>query len=524
MSSPNTAPLFTFTILPAGKTGGAIPLKVNAFRNTKHADPAQIAEAFDDLEIDLRRIRVALATAITINGKIPGPTAFGLLDNGYGRLFLQGVAPNPPDGIQQMTFLAPSIDETDLGWWGTGTIDGATDPITFLPTFTNHSRFGRLLLKVKVGGGGSGYTIAQIVFSSATNPAAAAGIVAQASFNAGVITNITLISAGGWVPADLTVAITGNGSGATATLVLSDVVPGDYIIWNDPGHYEIDFVAAVDDATGNVTLNRHLVGDPAGNALFGSLVEAHNCAFFRLDMDLLSTSVRKNVPGSVVPTTDSGVQERYPYPFPSRTAVALIAVAACDLGFSTLTTMNLYQNFGALTGPICPGYRALDGNLYIYGIPGVLAVGSTGDSFRPRITAPANIRCVSGRLGTAPVGAALAAYIVYITPDALTVGLIDILTFPSGSQYSYNLADPPRRMPYHVGWTPTTAMSPADWPPSIMPQLTGALDVNGNLVTGWTLNPALPVFFQERGWLGVIVTQVGSPTTEGANLEILFET
>lgn len=40
-------------------------------------------------------------------------------------------------------FETPSIDEDDLNWYGTGTIDGVTDPITFTPTITGTSAFGR---------------------------------------------------------------------------------------------------------------------------------------------------------------------------------------------------------------------------------------------------------------------------------------------------------------------------------------------------------------------------------------------
>jgi hypothetical protein len=120
---------------------------------------------------------------------------------------------------------------------------------------------------------------------------------------------------------------------------------------------------------------------------------------------------------------------------------------------------------------------------------------------------------------------AVQVYVVFITPDGLTAGLIDVVNFKDNARISWDLSDPPtgRQMPYHNSpWSPTQ-YGQRDWPPTILPQLENAFDASGTLVTGLSPNPLLaPVFFEPNGFLDFIVVRIGT-SSPGSILTISVE-
>lgn len=81
-----------------------------------------------------------------VNLSVPNKAPFQVERTGYGTLTIMnlGIYGNTGVGaVQRIDFLVPSIDESDLGVYGIGSIDGSTDPVTFTPsTLANSSRYG----------------------------------------------------------------------------------------------------------------------------------------------------------------------------------------------------------------------------------------------------------------------------------------------------------------------------------------------------------------------------------------------
>ena len=173
----------------------------------------------------------------------------------------------------------------------------------------------------------------------------------------------------------------------------------------------------------------------------------------------------------------------------------------------------------------------MNGAAYVsLGINGTLSLSSTS-VVRVPVQAWESIRTVYAMVRQAPVGAtsfhgdanaAIVVYVCYISPGGL-VGLIDTLVIRTGQTTSYSASNAPdgRQMPYHVLWG---SVAPnADWPPNLLPKLTGALNAFGNLQLGFAISTTDTVVFAPDGVIDFIVAQVGT-STPGANLTLAVQT
>ncbi len=448
-----------------------------------------------------------------------------------------------------ITILAPSIDETDIGWYGTGTVNNSDDPVTFNVTLTGLQRFGPALAITNPGSGYSGTVNISIASSNGQGrPAKGTAIL-----TGGKITGWTQTTQGYNLAAPLTVTFSGGGgTGATAIAALGrQFAVGDFIIWNDPTivsaaySYEIDQITAItptDDTHFSCKLARHANGAATGYAQYGSKLSAHTGAnFYRL----INKEFFTNLDVSAGPQLLRFLWDN----------MCIAAVAVSGSGISLLTNLaptpylpdGVTNNTRSL--PPAPGLRTMCGAAYTsLGISGGLSVGATSAS---RISAQAweSIRTIYAKVQTAPTGAvsfggdanaAIVIWVCYISPPnamgTRTVGLLDCLvidtgnftSYPDGNATSPNVPDG-RQMPYHglTQWTRTAPLR--DWPPNYLPVLTGALDSNGNLQLGTA--PAMPnppsgttsVQFSPDGQIDFIIGQVGS-TIPGANLVVTVQT
>lgn len=305
---------------------------------------------------------------------------------------------------------------------------------------------------------------------------------------------------------------------------------GDYIVWNDT-NYEIDLIIAVGD-DGALTVQRNPGGGvPTSQAQFGSTMKASFGTFFR------ATSARAL--SEATPNSGAtGVPAVYEWAFANRMPLAVTAQAIGSNGIGPLYTLNLSR---ATDAPPAPGLRLLNGaqyNLGALGVPltagaGGSRVGTVADK-RIQVRAPESVTAMSADLATPSTGlsgdATVIVYVVYITPDRSTAGLLEILKFGDGAFDTYLAGNPPegRNMPYHSGgWAPYAGIG-RDWPPNVLPVVVDPFDANGQLQLA--AGGAPPVIdhgnfavFAEGGWIDFIVTQVGM-TTPGQDLGVTVRT
>lgn len=428
-----------------------------------------------------------------------------------------------------LSFTAPSVDESDIDWFGNSTIDATTDPVTANVVLTGSSRFGLEVLITDPGTGiGSPPTF--IVSSSNGDGQPATGTT---TVSGGSLTSATVTVQGYGLSAPLVVTFSAGNAKATAALGRQWAI-GDFIIWNDPTivaaafSYEIDQIVdivATDATHAMFKLQRAASNAPAGGAQYGSLKNAHaGINFWRLINKVF-------VPDNI---TSAG-----PQPLRFLWDQMCVAAVTAWIGGQQNTTVNLaplpYIPGGTTPDPRntppCPGLRTMNGAAYTnLGLQGNVAVNATAIARVP-IQAWESIRTVYGFVRTAPVGAttfngnvnaAIVIYVVYIDL-AGNVGLVDTLVINTAQTNSYVTANEPdgRQMPYHPFW-PTT--SPGfDWPPNLLPTVTSGLDANGNLVVPLTFSSASAVLLKPDGFLDFAVAQVGI-TTAGANLIVTVQT
>jgi len=424
-----------------------------------------------------------------------------------------------PGASNQLTILAPSIDETDVAWYATGTTDNHTDPITFNATLTGLSRFG-----VQVTGG-SAYTNGDTLTISSSNgqgrPAKGTAVV-----TAGVVTGFTLTVQGYNLRAPLTVT-GGTGTGAAATLGRQWAV-GDFVVWNDPTivsgaySYEIDQITKIvptDDTHFSVTLARHASGGASGFAQYGSKLNAHTAQnFYRL----INKEFLANLDVSAGPQLLKFLWDN----------MAVAALSINGAGVSLLQNLAPPINATRSTPP-APGLRTMSGAAYIsLNISGSLVPGGQTNkadasqawetirtAYAKVDTAPTGATSYTGPNGTVDANAAIVVYLCWVSL-ANVVRLIDILVIDAGNFASFSAANAPdgRQMPFL-----TFSNKAIQWPPNMLPLCTTALDANGNLLPtmGFTWTDLQP--FSPDGYIQAVVVQVGA-TIEGSNLRVVLQT
>lgn len=419
--------------------------------------------------------------------------------------------------------LCPSVDETDIEWWAEGVLaSSVTDPASITVTFTGESRFP---MTASIVAGGVSYATAPTVSIAGAN-GTGFGATATAAVRGGAVTAITITASGYGYMEPLSFTLTGGGG--TGALVAGKVGRqfnvGDFILWNDSTQiggirsYEIDLITAIapiDATSATFTLQRRANGAPTGQAQFASLMRSHaSCQIYRL--------VNK-----VFPITPATSPQIYKFLWPDMT---VLAAKGTIVGFNA-TILNLSQSAYLADGstnatvqytPPAPGLRTLNGAAYTnIGILGTLEVGATAIA-RISVQDWESIRSVYGKVRVAPEGAVtfqgdadacIVVYVCYITPGAVgaqSVGLIDTLIIKDGEYFSYAVTNEPdgRMMPYHA-YFPLSGTR-LDWPPTVLPLIEDALDVDGNLVTTGTIDPTQTVTFKPDGEIDIIVMQVGS--------------
>lgn len=434
---------------------------------------------------------------------------------------------------QLLEVLAPSIDETDDGWWGKATV-GTGDPVTATIILHGVTRFGIQLTITTPGTGYSG-TVNISVASSNGQGHPAKG---TATLSGGHVTGWTQTTQGYDLVEPLVVSFSGGGgSNAAADATLGrQFAAGDFVIWNDPTiassaySYEIDQIASItptDDTHFDAVLTRAAVGAASGMAQYGSTIVAHTSApLFRL----INKSWLINVDAA------AGAQVLN-FLWPN---MCVAAVSVGQQGQSAGVVMANLAPLPYLPGtttpnprltPPSPGMRTMNGAAYTnLGTLGVLGTSVTSQARIP-VQAWESIRTVYAMVRTAPVGAttfngdanaAIVVYVCYISPAGV-VGLIDTLVIDTGEFTSYDSANAPdgRQMPYHSLWQ---AVAPnSDFPPNLLPVLTGALDAFGNLQLGFAISTTTTVPFAPDGTIDFIVAQVGT-SIAGSNLTVVVQT
>lgn len=380
-------------------------------------------------------------------GGTAGPVTFTPKVEGYAMFTIEPFAvTSNAAGVDEVDFNAFSIDETDLGLYGTASaVSSSSATTSVFPSITNSSRFGR-------------------TFSV-----------------------------------------------------------GDYIIWND--------AAAVSSSTGNYEICQILSSASStasgsswvvSRGQLGSPVTLHTSGvvFYRL-IPRVFTAVTKEDSFGVEP--NNGIPTFWEWAWANKCVCAVAATARGAGADGTTTITNLAPSSVGTGNVAYPGLRTMNGAAYALTATGTLTVGQTADQ---RITVQSwhSLRTIYGVVRTSPVGADLKISVVYISHDRSTAALIDALVIKDGTFISYPPGTLPqtRQMPYHNTWTPASYLTAGSgFPPNILPALTGALDGNGNLQTGFTVSGS-PVTMAPDGEIDFIVTQIGS-STAGANATIIVQ-
>ena len=387
----------------------------------------------------------------------PGAVTFTPQIQGYAMFTVEPFTVAAAGNSFEVDFTAFSVDETDLGLYGslTAALASSSTTTTFNPVIVSSSRFGRVF-------GVGDY----ILFNDAST-------IAQQ-----------------------TNTVTG-----TATITNST-------------SYEICQILS----TGTATATKTWV---ISRAQLQSWPFAHTtaCTFYRLIPRVFTAPAR---PNSIGETPDSGVPVFWEWAWPNKTIVAVGAKARGVTADGTATLTNLAP--GTASGlSNSPGLRTLNGAAYVLTASGQLAGRQTADQ-RVTVQSWHSVRTVYGILRTAPTGSPLTVQVFYISPDRGTAGLIDTITFGTGSFRSYPSASAPasESMPYHATWTPPTLTAlGSGWPPSILPVYAGAIS-GGNLTTTGTPNGSA-ITLAPDGEIDFIISQIGTTTIPGSDLTLLVQ-
>ncbi len=242
-----------------------------------------------------------------------------------------------------------------------------------------------------------------------------------------------------------TFAVTVNPDQITTSAELEFVV-GDYVLFGDPGHYEISLLTGISGS--NWTMQRDWPGDAAPNAIFGSNRHAHPAG-----TKLFKCQIRKftfnAATGDYDNITDtSAVPGRFDIALPNACVLAIVAAVRNGFGTSAFTVDNC-----ALS--TVPGMRTLQGGDFTFQKSGQMVVmDEIGIS--KRVQYKSGIRVVYATVDYAPSGAEL---LIQVKRQFGSVGawyVIAALAIAEGAKISWDSSYPPgdRRIPYDNVWPP----------------------------------------------------------------------
>lgn len=470
----------------------------------------------------------------------PGPASFTVAREGYGMLTINSLAVSGAELATAINFLCPSIDETDIGVYGYGSLPASgADPVTFSAFLATGSRYDPPVV------------IENGDYIGWNDPTPSNGMY---SYEMNQIIGITGAASGGNVQMHLRRTPVGAPSGQ-------------------------GFFGSVKAAHTNKR-------------------------FYRLVPKYFSNPINASGVGTLPPNTTTAIPEKWEFPWPNKCVMAVVSQCVGSAGAGPTYTLNLapvppggsgwsgsnvsqvqpgdtyfavnttlpfppvpfFAWFGAdlentevvrvnqvqhLFGfayelyvtrgaggnagsiptahapgdpllqilgldtflPPAPGLRTMNGAAYMGLTIDPVEVGATA-AVRSRVQAWESIRTLYTYLQQS--GGAAIVDIMYITPDGGTAALLDQLTITDGDIDSFPPDDSPdgRQMPYHVtgagGWVSVDQ----DYPPSLLPVCSGALDVNGKLQLPITPSASSGVIFSPDGFIDAIVVGVtGSPGT-----------
>lgn len=190
---------------------------------------------------------------------------------------------------------------------------------------------------------------------------------------------------------------------------------GDYVCWNDPSQsgvdsgkrrYECGQITVIDSITGEWTIQRHWPDAGAGEATFGSYVEAHgDVRLYRVLASHFCYDVQKEDYIFDAAGGKTGIPRRWDIPLPSACVVAVYMAAENEFGLGDWTGQNIsyeYQTSNPKLLPPAPGLRTCAGQAYLFEEPGTIAAGNKA-TLPIRVQDWASLRTIYGFMGTLPV-------------------------------------------------------------------------------------------------------------------------
>jgi hypothetical protein len=241
----------------------------------------------------------------------------------------------------------------------------------------------------------------------------------------------------------LIVGVTLNGSRIT-TVGKLDFTVGQYLLFNDAGHYEIGKLTAMSGLTWTLARPGYFGGAIADHASGTKLYIIQERTF---------TFAPSAVDYSASPTTIT-VSDQMDCQLPNALVVAMSVAAT----FNGATGTRTIQNTARAT---VPGLRTLVGYNYRWQLAGTLAVNQLG--LQQIVQFESSIRVAFARAGTGPTGAALTIAVEKSTDNGVNWSSILTVTIAAGSTESFSSGAQPgdQREPYSGSW-PFEILRPND--------------------------------------------------------------
>jgi hypothetical protein len=241
-----------------------------------------------------------------------------------------------------------------------------------------------------------------------------------------------------------TIAVTESVTGAG-----SDFTIGDWVMFDDPGAYEwgqITNVISTGAGTYNFTIKRAYPGVPAGEATFGSLLNAHASG-----VTLFRGATKRFILGA---QTGGGYTSQVPTEFPiGIPAVCVGAVVAAPVGTGGYGPWVVYN---CATATI-PGIRTLVGGEFSFQLSGALTASAGTNRAVPfQVPSDSPIRVDDCYVTTAPTGASIKVNVRRSSDGGTTWTTLEQLVIAIAAKTSWSTTplDPPenRQAPYTGAW------------------------------------------------------------------------
>ena len=242
----------------------------------------------------------------------------------------------------------------------------------------------------------------------------------------------------------VTVVVTANPDQITTSGELAFEV-WDYVLFGDPGHYEISRITAISGT--NWTLQRDWPGDAAPNAIFGSNRHAHAAGtkIFKCQIRKFTFNAATGDFDNITDT--SAIPGRFDMDLPNACVLAIVAAVRNGFGTSAFTVYNC-----ALSA--VPGMRTLQGGNFTFQRSGVLQLVDQA-AISKRVQYKSSIRVCYATVDDAPTGAAAIIVVQRLASGSSTWDDIAALIIADGALISWGSYPPgDQRIPYDGVWPP----------------------------------------------------------------------